>query len=166
MGFARGKYAKFISDRSGLAFPYSERVKEWNGAVVHISEFEPKHPQLDPVHHAADDIALMEARPDRTEPAVSILLGINPFKSGASGSAIITVTENNHGRSTSDTVRFRDAEGFDGFTAATIQNSSGYSITVVDTNSYTFTASAGTATTGNLVGGGKIASAGPVTLSA
>ena len=63
-------------------------------------------------------------------------------------------------------MRFRDAIGFDGFTAATIQNSSGYSITVVDTNSYTFTASAGTATTGNLVGGGKIASAGPVTLSA
>ena len=39
---ARGKYAKFISDRSGLQFPYSEMVREWNGARVHISEFEPK----------------------------------------------------------------------------------------------------------------------------
>lgn len=166
MGFARGKYAKFISDRSGMAFPYSERVKEWNGAIVHISEFEAKHPQLDPVHHAADDIALMEARPDRVEPAVSNLLGVDPFKSGTAGTAVITVTENNHGRSTSDVVRFRDVEGFDGFTAATIENGSGYSITVVDANSYTFTASAGTATTGGVVGGGKIASAGPVTLSA
>ena len=35
-----GKYAKFISDRSGQEFPYSEMVIEWNGAFVHISEFE------------------------------------------------------------------------------------------------------------------------------
>jgi hypothetical protein len=31
-----GKYAQFISDRSGLAFPYSEMVIEWNGARVQI----------------------------------------------------------------------------------------------------------------------------------
>ena len=43
-----GKYAKFISDRSGQEFPYSEMVIEWNGARVHISEFERKHPQLEP----------------------------------------------------------------------------------------------------------------------
>ena len=48
MAFARGKYAKAISDRSGMAFPYTEMVKEWNGSLVHYSEFEPKHPQLDP----------------------------------------------------------------------------------------------------------------------
>ena len=63
-----------------------------------------------------------------------------------------------------DTVRFRKALGFDGFTEATIESSSGYSITVVDTNNYTFTASSGTATTGNLRGGGKNATSGPVTL--
>lgn len=68
MAFASGKYAKFISDRSGMAFPYSERIKEWNGAVVHISEYEPKHPQLDPVRHVADPQALRQARPDRQEP--------------------------------------------------------------------------------------------------
>jgi hypothetical protein len=45
---ATGKYALAISDRSGQAFPYREMVKEWTGAFVHISEFEPKHPQLDP----------------------------------------------------------------------------------------------------------------------
>ena len=45
MAYARGKYAKFISDRSGMAFPYKEMVVEWNGSRVHKSEFEPKTPQ-------------------------------------------------------------------------------------------------------------------------
>ena len=38
--FAQGRFALSISDRSGLAFPYTEMVREWNGAWVHISEFE------------------------------------------------------------------------------------------------------------------------------
>ena len=42
--FSKGKYAKFISDRSGMEFPYREMVKEWNGSRVHVSEFEPKQP--------------------------------------------------------------------------------------------------------------------------
>ena len=37
-------------------------VKEWNGSLVHISEFEPKHPQLDPPYHKADAIALKNPR--------------------------------------------------------------------------------------------------------
>lgn len=44
--YASGKYSLRISDRSGAAFPYKEMVKEWNGSIVHTSEFEPKHPQL------------------------------------------------------------------------------------------------------------------------
>mgnify|MGYP000037925954 CR=1 FL=1 len=40
--YATGKYARSISDRSGLEFPYKEMVREWNGAFVHNSEFEPK----------------------------------------------------------------------------------------------------------------------------
>ena len=39
--FSKGKFAKFISDRSGMEFPYIEMVKVWNGSRVHISEFEP-----------------------------------------------------------------------------------------------------------------------------
>ena len=35
---AVGKYAKFISDRSGMEFPYKEMRIEWNGAKVHTSE--------------------------------------------------------------------------------------------------------------------------------
>jgi hypothetical protein len=47
MAFAKGKYAKAISDRSGMEFPYREMVKEWNGHFVHKSEYEAKHPQLE-----------------------------------------------------------------------------------------------------------------------
>ena len=43
---SKGRYALFISDISGLAYPYTEMVKEWNGARVHTSEYEPKQPQL------------------------------------------------------------------------------------------------------------------------
>ena len=38
--YATGKRSQAISDRSGMAFPYKEMVKEWNGSLVHISEFE------------------------------------------------------------------------------------------------------------------------------
>ena len=62
MSYARGKRSQAISDRSGQAFPYTEMVKEWNGSLVHISEFEPKHPQLDPPYHKADAVALKNAR--------------------------------------------------------------------------------------------------------
>ncbi len=38
MAYDKGKYAKFISDRSGVEYPYKEMVKEWNGARGHKSE--------------------------------------------------------------------------------------------------------------------------------
>ena len=60
---ATGKYAKAISDRSGFAFPYNEMIKEWNGSLVHKSEFEAKHPQLEPRKHKPDGQALSNARP-------------------------------------------------------------------------------------------------------
>ena len=72
--FASGKYAKAISDRSGLEFPYTEMVKEWNGSFVHISEYEEKQPQLQPRAKSADPQGLNRARPDRTEPATPNLL--------------------------------------------------------------------------------------------
>ena len=157
-----GKYAQFISDRSGMAFPYSEMVIEWNGARVHISEFEPKHPQLEPKPHSADPQGLLNARPARTEPAVARILTLNPL-SATSGSTTISVFEDNHGRSTGDVVRFRSGEAGAGITAADINVSTGFTITVTDANNYTFTAS-GTATATEKIGGGSI-SAGPVTLS-
>jgi|TARA_R110002020_G_scaffold3237_7_gene14697 hypothetical protein len=164
--YAGGKYALGISDRSGRAYPLTSMIKEWNGLLVGRDEFEAKQPQLDPRHHITDPQALRISRPDRTEPAVTVLLPFNPFKSGSSGSAVITVTEPGHGRSTGDTVRFRKVEAFDGFTESAIEDSSGFAITKVDSDSYTFTSGSGTATTGNIKGGGGFASAGPVTVSA
>ena len=32
--YATGKYAKAMSDRSGMEFPYREMVREWNGSLV------------------------------------------------------------------------------------------------------------------------------------
>lgn len=60
--FSSGQYARAISDRSGLEFPYQEMVFEWNGSFVHSSEFEPKQPQLD-LTYFTDAESLQDARP-------------------------------------------------------------------------------------------------------
>ena len=107
---ASGKFSKFISDRSGMEFPYKEMVTEWNGAKVHISEFEPKHPQLEPKPHTADPQGLRMARPDRTEPQTDPLLQPEPFII-TSGSSTINVYEPSHGRTTGNVVAFRNVDG-------------------------------------------------------
>jgi len=183
---ARGKYSKAISDRSGMEFPYLEMVKEWNGSFVHRSEFESKHPQLDISSTRGDDQGLMDARPARTENVVAILLQPNPFETIAASSGIINVSEQSHGRSTGNTVRFRGApstsatfnnpQGFDGVTGANLAKTAGYSITVGKRDSsgdvtqtadfYHFTVDTNTATTGGITGGGENCSAGPATLTA
>ena len=63
--WATGKRSQAISDRSGMAFPYQEMVKEWNGSFVHYSEFEPKHPQIRRKHNTSDAIALQNTRSQR-----------------------------------------------------------------------------------------------------
>ena len=78
MASASGKYSKAISDRSGLAFPYKEMVKEWNGALVHKSEIEEKHPQENPSVHKADAESLLNSRPARSEP-VEVIVGSRTF---------------------------------------------------------------------------------------
>ena len=164
--FATGKKSKAISDRSGMAFPYNEMVKEWNGSLVHKSEFESKHPQLELKSHKPDKQGLQNARPDRIETAAPILLPLNALKTANSGTSVITVTDPSHGRSSSDTVRFYDVVSFDGITATNINRSAGYTITKVDDNTYTFTVATDTATSGNLRGGGGRAYAGPTTITA
>ena len=104
--FAKGKYSKAISDRSGMEFPYSEMVREWNGMLVHKSEFEAKHPQLEPRSYGAEGHGLKNARPARAETNVLAILGPNPFETIAASSGIINVYEKSHGRDTDDTVRF------------------------------------------------------------
>ena len=102
--FASGKHALAISDRSGLAFPYLEMVREWNGAWVHFSEFEPKQPQLHPKPTSADPQALQRSRPSRVAFATPAPLNDNPFTTEI-GTTVI-VTQNRHQRSTGDAVRF------------------------------------------------------------
>jgi len=72
MAYASGKRSQAISDRSGQAFPYTEMVKEWNGSLVHISEYEPKHPQLDPPYHKPDAIALQNTRSQKFQQPTDI----------------------------------------------------------------------------------------------
>tara|TARA_R110000824_G_scaffold101189_2_gene240286 strand:- start:1449 stop:1970 length:522 start_codon:yes stop_codon:yes gene_type:complete len=167
--FASNKYALGISDRSGAAYPLRNMRKEWTGLLVGKDEWESKQPQLTTLRVVADPEALQDARPDRTEPAVDVLLSFNAFTSGSSGSSVITVSEPGNSRSTGDVVRFRTVRAFDGFTEAVLEAASGYSITVVASSvedeepvSYTFTVSGETASTGSVQGGGA-ASAGPVT---
>ncbi len=86
MSYASGKKSQAISDRSGQAFPYKEMLKEWTGALVHISEYEPKHPQLDPPYHKADPIALMNTRSqDFQKPTV-----VNNELASSGGQGMIT----------------------------------------------------------------------------
>ena len=161
--FSKGKYAQFISDRSGMAFPYREMVIEWNGSRVHISEYEPKQPQLQPKPHGGDPQGLQQARPARTEPVTENLLQGNPF-SFTLGSQTVTDTEINHGRSNSDTVRFRNVDGSPGGLAYTVfENAVGFSITKVNDNSYTF--DCGSSATITEKAGGMTVTAGPVTLT-
>ena len=108
--FATGKKSKAISDRSGMAFPYDEMRKEWNGALVHQSEFEAKHPQLEPKVYKGDAQGLQNARPDRVEPPVPQLLTNDAFTSGVRDSIIINVNAVSHGFTTGQTVRFRNTE--------------------------------------------------------
>ena len=160
---SRGKYAQAISDRSGQAFPYSEMVTEWNGAFVHVSEFEPKHPQLEPRRFTADGQGLPKARPARVEPATPNLLSGNPFTI-TSGSGTISVYEPSHGRSTADIVVFRNVDGSPGGLAYSLsEDSNGYAITVVDTNNYTFNLGSTPTVSGKF--GGSLVTAGPVTLT-
>jgi len=103
--FARGQYALSISDRSGQAFPYLEMVREWTGAWVHISEYEPKSPLIQPKPVGADPQAVQRARPARTEFYTPKILPYDPLSTA--GATTVTVNEPDHGRSTGDAVRFR-----------------------------------------------------------
>ena len=146
--YATGKYAKAISDRSGMEFPYKEMVREWNGAFVHVSEYEPKQPQLEPKPNGADSIALLNTRTDRTEPDTTVRLPNNAFETYQAGSAIINVFAPGHGLTDSTTYRFRGAPttspgtgtstnpvfayasipNFDGISGSNIEKAAGYTI--------------------------------------
>ena len=104
--FAKGSRALAISDRSGAAFPYREMVKEWTGAWVHISEFEPKQPQLKPHPVGADPQGLLHARPARVEFAVQDILPNNPFTTTAASKVLSVAFPDNGLNAGTSYVRF------------------------------------------------------------
>ena len=107
-GYASGKHAYAISDRSGLRFPYSEMVREWNGSLVHTSEYEPKQPQLEPKPVGSDPQALFNPRPQPASKTSLILLDNNPFTSIIyAGTTYVNVFSEDHQRKAGDVVRFR-----------------------------------------------------------
>ena len=147
--YASGKHALAISDRSGLQFPYREMVREWNGSLVHISEYEPKQPQLEPKPMSADAISLRNVRPSRAAPSVIRLIPTNGFETYEAGSRVINVSFPGHGLTNGSTQRFRgqpttspgtgtstnpvfafaNPGNFDGITGANIAKAAGYTIT-------------------------------------
>ena len=147
--YATGKHSKAISDRSGMEFPYKEMVREWNGSFVHYTEYEPKQPQLEPKPIGGDGVALLQVRPDRTEPITTVMIPQDGFKTYQAGSGIINVNVPGHGLTNGTTYLFRGAPttspgtgtptnpvfayglipNFDGITGAQITQGSGYAIT-------------------------------------
>ena len=107
--YAQGKYALAVSDRSGQVFPYREMVREWNGAWVHTSEYEPKQPQLEPRPIVGDPQALAHIRPSRKAFATPVVLDNNPFTTTASNTSV-TVKCKNQPWSTNDYIRFTNVE--------------------------------------------------------
>ena len=107
-GYARGKNALAISDRSGMRFPYSEMVREWNGSLVHYSEFEAKQPQLSPKPVGSDPQALYNPRPQPASKTSLILLNNNPFEViNYSGNTYVNVFSLDHQRKAGSIVRLR-----------------------------------------------------------
>jgi hypothetical protein len=108
--FARGKNALSISDRSGLRFPYTEMVREWNGSLVHYSEYEAKQPQLEPKPVGSDPQALQNPRVQGEDTPQLILLNPNPFEIIISGgNTFVNVYSVDHQRLANSVVRLRGA---------------------------------------------------------
>jgi hypothetical protein len=107
--YASGKYAYAISDRSGLRFPYDEMVREWNGSLVHFSEYEPKQPQLEPKPVGSDPQALYNPRPQPASKTSLTLLGPNPFTTVLvpGVTTYVNVFSPDHQRAAGSIVRFR-----------------------------------------------------------
>ncbi len=130
--FASGKFALAISDRSGMAFPYNEMVREWNGALVHVSEYEPKQPQLDPKPTSADPQALQRARTARTEFPTEDFLPENPFVTASN--TTLKINFPNGDLQVSDFVRFRNVKSpVGGVAISTLQMSTTLNGTITDT---------------------------------
>ena len=149
--FAQGRFALAISDRSGMAFPYNEMVREWNGALVHNSEYEAKQPQLQPKPTNADPQALQKARPARTEFATEDFLPDNPFQLNTEAPFLVptqtalNVNAPNSGLVNGDHVRFRNvktplltADGGSYYSVLELELATTLKATIIDATDATF----------------------------
>ena len=152
--FATGRKSWAVSDRSGQRFPYVEMVTEWNGSFVHISEYEPKQPQLEPKIPGNDPQGLLNSRPDRVEPAVIVKLSYNPFLSTA-GSSTILINDPGHGNKIGNSIIIYDPTAGNGFSIETLTTTLGYALTSVSSDTYSINLP-NVATVSGFFGGGTI----------
>tara|TARA_B100001063_G_scaffold168980_1_gene158198 strand:- start:1604 stop:2428 length:825 start_codon:yes stop_codon:yes gene_type:complete len=72
MAYASGKYAKFICDTCGFAYPYISAKTKWNGNRVCNECFEPKNPQEDTFPLTVDAEALWKPRGEVSLPQAEL----------------------------------------------------------------------------------------------
>ena len=77
--FAVGKYAFMEYLTALFQISHERHAKRVERSLVGKDEYEPKHPQLEPKENLTDAEALKDARPDRTEPAVTRILDSKLF---------------------------------------------------------------------------------------
>ena len=77
--YASNQWAYGISDRSGFRYRLKDMRKEWTGMLVGKDEWEPKHPQLQPIRTRPDPKALRDPRPDSDAGHVYVSIGDNIF---------------------------------------------------------------------------------------
>jgi hypothetical protein len=105
----------------GWLFHIKKWLVEWNGSRVHVSEFEPKQPQLEPrALYGADPEGLQNAKPARTELPTADFLPDNPFTTAANTTLKINFPDGD--LSVNDFVRFKNVkEPVGGLAITTLQ---------------------------------------------
>jgi hypothetical protein len=72
MAYASGKYAKFICDTCGWAYPYTTAKTKWNGNRVCSECFESKNPQEESIPLTVDAEALWKPRGEVSLPQAEL----------------------------------------------------------------------------------------------
>ena len=77
MAFASGKYSYGICDISGFRYKLKDMRMTWDGLLVGLDQWDPKHPQLMPKPSAQDPQAVKNARPDVVDDNSAFLVYTN-----------------------------------------------------------------------------------------
>ena len=172
MSFAKGKYAFGFCDKTGFRYPLKDLVDEYRngtktGFRVGRDVVDPDQPQnfLGRLK-IFDPQSLRNPRPDpRVEPETQHSLPPNPFTTSVAFD-IVYVNEPNHGRTDGATIVFYGAEAFAGVSASVLNKIEGYTINVLNTDTYTITLPVFPPTiTSSEQGGGNNVYAGPPPVS-